>query len=124
MHNFFDQSLMKFVDLKLPKFKILSKTDFVETFKYFSVNDIFDEELADFRRMTPDKVYISNLTQIVNVAVEEVGVDAAASVGITVEESLSKPEQFHAVRPFLFFIYLEKAHCVVFSAVITNPNMD
>ncbi|KII72916.1 hypothetical protein RF11_12385 [Thelohanellus kitauei] len=79
MRTYHNESLMKYVKLKMPKFKVIIRNDYVDTFKHFGVTDIFDENLSDFGKMTDEKVFIGKLMQISDVVVDELGVNAAQS---------------------------------------------
>ncbi|KII64909.1 Glia-derived nexin [Thelohanellus kitauei] len=121
MYKYFEESRSKYIKVKMPKFKISSRIDLVETFKYYGVTDIFDETRSNFGRMTNETVCIGNLIQVVNVDIDDVNVKAVTTETKKVE-LLSPSDEFYVTRPFLFFVYISSAKVVLISAVVTHPN--
>ncbi|KII70508.1 Serpin B11 [Thelohanellus kitauei] len=89
--DYMNSSFTKFVKFKMPKFHITSHNDYVQTLKKFGVRDIFDPDLSDFGKMTDQRVFIGKLMQVVNVAVEESGVNAEDDS----DESLSDTDEYN-----------------------------
>ncbi|KII60502.1 Serine proteinase inhibitor 1 [Thelohanellus kitauei] len=124
MPMYFKNSSMKFVDLKMPKFEILSQNDLVNTLIHFGVTDIFDPLHSDFGCATNQTVYIGNLIQVVNLDVDELGVNAEKDDEATFEEPYTQPYKFYVTKPFVFLVYLSSENLVLYGAIVTNPNSD
>ncbi|KII61867.1 Antithrombin-III [Thelohanellus kitauei] len=103
LKTYIDLLEVKFVHLKVPKFKVSTQYDFAELFIKFGIKCIFHETSGTFERMTNDRVFISNLTQVVHLSFEERSFDPGSSTEITVEKSETKPKAFYVTRPFYFF---------------------
>ncbi|KII63116.1 Serpin I2 [Thelohanellus kitauei] len=108
--------------LKLPKFKIFSQNNLIETFKHHGVTDIFHPDLSDFGMMTNDTVYIGNLMQAANIVVNDDGGRSSGTRDTKVDSQTQKV--FHVTRPFLFLVYGWISNVVLISAVVTNPKVD
>ncbi|KII65195.1 Antithrombin-III [Thelohanellus kitauei] len=121
LYNYFKLFTWKYVKLKLPKFKILSQKDFVHTLKKFKVADMFDRNHSDFGWMTNQKVFIGNLIQVSNIAIDESGLTDAHGT-ISMEESASEPYEFYVTKPFLFLVFSPSDKLVIFSAIVKNPS--
>ncbi|KII63524.1 Serine proteinase inhibitor A3K [Thelohanellus kitauei] len=93
IYTYFTQSPIKYINLKMPKFKISSDKDYVQTFKDFGIADIFDRTHSDFGKMTNQTVFIGKLIQLLNVAVGELGVKADDNTDDFSEKSSSEPEK-------------------------------
>ncbi|KII72740.1 Alpha-2-antiplasmin [Thelohanellus kitauei] len=122
MSTYFDASQLKYVHLKLPKFQINGINDFIKTFMHFEVTDIFDLNHSDFGRMTNQTVFIGNLMQVSNLAIDELGIRTYAATVASVGESGSPREEFYVTRPFLFMVYSSLDRLVFIICVVTNPN--
>ncbi|KII66218.1 Serpin B11 [Thelohanellus kitauei] len=122
MYDYYDKSESKYVKLKLPKLKLIGKTDLVETFKQFGITEIFNPDQADFKRMTNHTVFVENLLQITNVVIGEQGVTTAETTKDTLDESLTDVDEFYMTKPFLLFVYSTSARLVLFGAIVSNPN--
>jgi serine protease inhibitor len=98
------------VDLKVPKFSMEYKITMNDALQTLGITDAFDENKADFTRMSNRSSYLSRVIQKCRMDVDEKGSEAAA---VTVaemmdsacprEEILSKAT-FHANRPFIYLI--------------------
>ncbi|KII62349.1 Leukocyte elastase inhibitor [Thelohanellus kitauei] len=124
MQTYYEQSPATYVDLKLPKFKIVSQNNLVKTFKHFGIIDIFNRNNSAFGGMTNDTVFIENLIQVTNLCIDEVGTPEAVDT-VRFWKSLQLPsEKFYVKRPFLFFLFSYKIQHVILSAVVTHPKAD
>ncbi|KII68952.1 Serpin B7 [Thelohanellus kitauei] len=121
MPAYFNYSTKKYVKLKLPKLNILSRNDLVATMIHFGIKDIFDKDHSNFGRMMNNSVYVGNLMQVTNLAIDELGVNSEEEIEDMVEESIYETDEFYVTRPFLFFVYSYSGEPVLFSAIVTNP---
>ncbi|KII71369.1 Glia-derived nexin [Thelohanellus kitauei] len=120
-YNYFQQSSLKNVHLKLPKFKIISVNDFEKTLKIIGIADIFNPRLANFSRMTSQIIYIENLMQVSKMGAYELEDNRAVSTEAMEYDSYSSIHEFNVNRPFLFFVYYLRDNLVLHTAVVTHP---
>ncbi|MFR5959496.1 MAG: serpin family protein [Bacteroides stercoris] len=82
------------------------------------IHDAFNENCADFSRMTDMSAYISEIKQFTRLEVTETGTVAAATITNVVCESEIVPEitpyPFHVNRPFLLVIHENKTGLILF----------
>ena len=107
------------LDLKLPSIKLDYKADIIPAFQEMGIHDAFNENCADFSRMTDMSAYISEIKQFTRLEVTETGtVAAAATITNVVCESEIVPEitpyPFHVNRPFLLVIHENKTGLILF----------
>lgn len=107
------------LDLKLPSFKLDYKADIIPVFQKMGINDAFNENCADFSRMTDMSAYISEIKQFTRLEVTETGtVAAAATITDIVFESeivpAIPPHPFHVNRPFLLVIHENRTGLILF----------
>ncbi|KII67487.1 Serpin B7 [Thelohanellus kitauei] len=120
MKAYMKNSEMKHINLKLPKFKIISKNHLNQAFKYYGVTDIFDRYHSDFGMMTNHTVFIESLIQFVRIDIDDVnfgGVATDSTMGVYARQ----PYQFHVTSPFMFVIYSKLKDMVLINAIVTNP---
>ncbi|KII66364.1 Glia-derived nexin [Thelohanellus kitauei] len=121
MPNYFENSTLKYINLKLPKFDILSQYDFKNTIMKLGVTYIFSHDRSDFGRMTNHSVVIGNIIQVANISVTDMD-ETALTFEDLMQVSISEAQDFHANRPFIFIIYSYSYKIVLFSAIVTSPN--
>ncbi|KII72938.1 Glia-derived nexin [Thelohanellus kitauei] len=117
--DYFDSAEKKNVNLKLPKFKIFSQNNLIDTLKTHGVTDIFDRNLSNFEMMTNHSVYITHLMQATNVGIDDVDVRKSGKK-VKKLKIRPKPIKFHVTRPFLFLVNYLPRNVVLISAVVTN----
>ncbi|KAJ8682509.1 hypothetical protein QAD02_018301 [Eretmocerus hayati] len=66
-------------------------------------------------------LYLSNLHHAVEISVDELGTEAAASATGTVEFRSAQPERFDVIQPFLFFIRQTSTKSILFWGSINKP---
>ncbi|KII67483.1 Ovalbumin-related protein X [Thelohanellus kitauei] len=120
MNAYLESSEMKWVKLKLPKFKIMSQNNLNQVFKNYGVTDIFDRYHSDFGMMTNHSVFIENLIQFVRIDIDDDNLLAADNKTKTVEDA-GQPYKFHVKGPFVFLVYSRSNKMVYISAIVTNP---
>ncbi len=109
------------VKLYLPRFALGSELSLADTLSALGMPDAFDELKADFAGMTgkPD-LHISNVVHQAVVAVDELGTEAAAATGITME-IVSMPVEVRADRPFVFVIWDRPTNTILFMGRVVDP---
>ncbi|MBQ3396964.1 MAG: serpin family protein, partial [Synergistaceae bacterium] len=108
------------VDLWLPKFKTEKKYQLADLFKSMGVNLAFSNN-ADFSGITDDeKLKIDAVIHQSFIDVDEEKTEAAAATAITMLRAtamMPKPKpkaEFHADRPFTYFIYDNRTGTILF----------
>ena len=103
----------RYIDLKLPKFKMESNTKLIDSLRLLGVKDAFDEKAANFSSMSEDalqadsRLYVSELVHKVFVDVNEEGTEAAAATAPEIGPALQdrpEPIPFVVDHPFVFMI--------------------
>jgi serpin B len=111
------------VEVFLPKFKLTNDLSLVSVLKGLGMEIAFDcipPEMADFTRMTPEGVCITNVKHKTYVDVNEEGTEAAAATSVEIGvESL--PPSVVVDRPFLFALRENLSGTILFLGVIRNP---
>jgi serpin B len=120
------------VDVLFPKFTMQSHLDVKDALMAMGVQSAFDNKSADFDKMIVKKIqafriYISRIYHDAWIEVDEDGTEAAAAT-TTVHHSFGcsapprpLPAEFHADRPFLFFIAHNQSRSILFCGWISDP---
>ncbi|MDX2146121.1 MAG: serpin family protein [Planctomycetota bacterium] len=115
------------VVVTIPKFKFETRLDCADMLKAMGARLAFDPN-ADFTRMTDDRpAYISAVIHAANIAVDEVGTEAAAASAVLMELASAAPDVppepiiFAANRPFLFFITHGPNNAPIFAGILADP---
>ncbi|MCX6240130.1 MAG: serpin family protein [Bacteroidia bacterium] len=112
------------VDVWLPRFKFTWESDLNQILSSLGMAVAFSESQANFSKINAnDQLYITKVKHKTFVEVNEEGTEAAAvtSIGIgTTSIGPTEPE-FHAIRPFLFFITEEDTGAILFAGKVENP---
>lgn len=107
------------VDLWLPKFKTEKKYQLADFFKALGVNLAFSDS-ADFSGITDDeKLKIDQVIHQSFIDVDEEKTEAAAATAIVMVRSTAMPmpkphAEFHADRPFMYFIMDRQTGAILF----------
>ncbi|HAE24723.1 MAG TPA: serpin family protein [Prevotellaceae bacterium] len=115
-------SLMNYkVEVGLPKFKLGYNTDLTEVLKAMGITDAFAFD-ADFSKMSPNSLYLSQVKQYCQVNVDEEGTEAAAVTWGSMKEAAAPSEsrQFIVDRPFLLVIREKQYGTILFLAAVGN----
>ena len=113
------------VNLSIPKFDVSSNTDLSTGFKNMGVTNVFNEDTAEFTKLTWDlPIYLTGANQSVRVEIDEEGVKAATYIefpGAGAEGAPTEDEiiDFVVDRPFLFVI--TKENIPLFAGCVNNP---
>lgn len=109
------------VHLFLPRFELTWERTLNDDLKALGMTDAFDEQRADFSRLTPDpSVIIHSVKQKSFVSVDEEGTEAAAATSVGVGPT-SAPPTFRADRPFVFAIRERLSGTILFLGKVVDP---
>jgi serpin B len=107
----------------LPKFKLTNDLSLVSTLKALGMQVAFNCEppdMADFARMTPQRVCITNVKHKSYVDVNEDGTEAAAATSVEIGPA-SLPPTVTVERPFVFALRENLSGTILFLGVVRNP---
>jgi serpin B len=111
------------VDVWLPRFKFSWESDLKDILTALGMGVAFSTIDANFSKINnASRLYITKVKHKTYIEVDEEGTTAAAatSVGIGLTAVAPGPE-FHAIRPFLFFITEEDTGAILFAGKVENP---
>ena len=121
LFNRWTRSLSRYeVDLWLPKFRTESRYELKDILTALGVRQAFEKE-ADFSGMTADeKLRIDSVIHKTFIEVDEKKTEAAAATGIMMVKTTAAPSslqlaEFHADRPFLYFIVDDATGVILFA---------
>lgn len=108
------------LDVQFPRFELKYEVDLIDVMKGLGITEIFDEENADFLKMTPNNVFVNLFKQAAYIKADEEGAEAAATtiVGGMDSDSVFKTIDFHMNRPFAFLIEEESTGVILFMGKI------
>lgn len=95
------------VNLRVPKFKMESKTDLIEPLKRCGIVDAFDAVAANFGNLADDMAKITFIRQSCAFGIDERGVKAASATvsgGDVMAPPITDNSDFFLDKPFLFMI--------------------
>ena len=125
------QFLSTKVSLVMPTFKLRYSVELKDALEQLAMGIAFDEDRADFSRMTASSVpvFISYLTHMAVVEVNEEGTEAATGSLVffaepqaeAVDASIPPPIPFIVDRPFFFAIRDNPTGTVLFMGVVVDP---
>jgi serpin B len=109
------------VNLSMPKFKYDASLMLAKTLARTGMPDAFSPGVADFSGMDGTRnLYISNVVHKAFVAVDEIGTEAAAATGVSME-IVSMPRVVTINRPFIFFIRDTETGTILFMGRVLDP---
>jgi serpin B len=129
----FAQAQPQLVELALPKFAVMSKSDLVQPFKLLGLRRPFHRDTADFARMARaprSGFFIDQIAHRVMVDVAELGTEAAAATAVVMAPGAGKPDprrqplRFIVDRPFLFFISDFRSGASLFAGRVVDPRKE
>ncbi len=110
------------VNIGLVKWKFEGSYELVDSFKNLGVEKAFDESQADFHRMTPFQVYISDIVHKTMIEVNEEGAEMAAATKVEFGlESCCLPPSFNTDRPFIYFAVHKPTRQILFAGRVMDP---
>jgi len=112
------------VDVWLPRFKFSWESDMNDILSSLGMTVAFSKTEANFSKINAtDQLFITKVKHKTFIDVNEEGTEAAAvtSIGIGVTSVGPGGPEFHASRPFLFFITEEDTGAILFAGKVENP---
>lgn len=122
------------VDVALPRFEIdpATTTSLADVLEALGMPLAFDRDKADFTgiaspKSPADRLYVSQVFHKAFVKVDEQGTEAAAASAVAMARAggAMRPEvapEFHADRPFLFFLRDKKTNMILFMGRVADPS--
>ncbi|KAH8872666.1 Leishmanolysin-like peptidase [Schistosoma japonicum] len=107
------------VSLKLPKLKLESSLDVVESLKLLGINDLFEPGVADLSGITTQhNIHVASFRQKDLIRIDEVGIEAgsvanAMFIPLSAHRNLI---EFHVTHPFICFVYDRQLNLPLISA--------
>ena len=112
------------VDVWLPRFKFTWESDLNAILSSLGMAVAFSEQQANFTKINnTQQLFITKVKHKTYIEVNEEGTEAAAvtSIGIGTTSVETGGAEFHATRPFLFFITEEDTGAILFAGKVENP---
>jgi len=111
------------VHLSVPKFRVSSKTNMLETIRQLGVTDALNAEFADFTPLTTDRdnLFLSKADHAAMLEIDEHGVTGAAYTELALTEGMIEYDEIDFVldRPFMFIV-TGGDESVLFSGIVRN----
>ncbi len=106
------------VDILMPRFEIMSDIDLIDVLKPMGIKSAFTTS-ANFSNMSDMGLYVSMMKQKAKIEVNEDGAKASAVTVSVIGPTSPGPQlyekaEFHANRPFLYFILEESTRSIFF----------
>ena len=107
------------VDILMPRFEIVSDIDLIDVLKPMGIQSAFTAS-ADFSNMSNASLFVSMMKQKAKIEVDEDGAKASAVTISEMSRMISpgpvhyEKAEFHADRPFLYFILEESTRSIFF----------
>ncbi|KII73105.1 Antithrombin-III [Thelohanellus kitauei] len=122
----FELSKERKARLELPKFNFMSELNLVQTFMDNNVSDLFTRGQADMSGMISGSGFVGSLIQVAKINVDETGTTASAATVLRIQPASLEWDvvDFFVRRPFVYHIYHSNMDLILFSAIVTNPNLE
>ena len=106
------------VDILMPRFEITSEVDLIKVLEPMGIHSAFNSS-ANFSNMSNTSLFVSSMKQKTKIEVNEDGAKASAVTVSEMWDSSPGPVEyqksdFHATRPFLYFILEESTRTIFF----------
>ena len=113
----------RYLDLKMPKFELSYDIKLNETFKLLGISDAFDEKAANFSKMSPDPIYVSDAIHKAFIDVDEDGT-VAVTVTYCMQRHTCKINNPRKEHPFIvdhpFIFLIQHDHQTLFMGKINS----
>lgn len=110
------------VFVELPKVQMDRDHDLVDPLKAMGMGIAFDRYRANFRGMSDEQLFISDVLHKTFLRIDEKGTEAAAATAVVMSGESSGPElHFRADHPFLLLIRDRKTGAILFLGRIVEP---
>ena len=108
--------------ISFPRFEVKYEADLVEAMKGLGITDIFDQNKANFSKMTPNNIFINLLKQSSRIKVDERGCEAAVTTVVSgmLGSPYAEEVEFNMNRPFAFLIKEESTGTILFMGKVTE----
>ena len=117
----FSMSSMR-VRLYLPRFKLDERLSLAEMLSAMGMSDLFSDGAADLSGITGGKnLHVSSILHRAVVEVNENGTEAAAATAVMSVVKSSRPFEFRADHPFIFFIQDKVTKSILFLGRFVQP---
>lgn len=117
-----------YLSLTMPRFALESEFDLAKLLTTRGMFDAFEPLAADFSGMyeraprSEGSLFLSHITHKAFVAVDELGTEAAAATGVTVQEVEGAADQIVVNRPFIFVISDLRNGTILFAGRLVDPS--
>ncbi|XP_016961604.1 serine protease inhibitor 88Ea [Drosophila biarmipes] len=110
------------MEVSLPKFQFEQRLALTPILSNMGITRMFRYG-ATFEDLTSERITIDDAQHVAKIQVDEMGSTAAAATILFSSRSARQPDptKFICDHPFLFLIYDEKAHTVLFAGVYSDP---
>ncbi|GBP82040.1 Serine protease inhibitor 77Ba [Eumeta japonica] len=127
------------IDIKIPRFEIITNSDSHRLLNSMGVYDIFDSIAANFSRTTSESIFVSSIKRSASISVTESGTSASASATAMLTDKivLSTPISgtalhrtiksdpvysagFIANRPFIYYVMEKKTTTILFGGAFSE----
>ncbi|KKG17003.1 serpin [Methanosarcina sp. 2.H.T.1A.6] len=117
------------VETSIPKFKFETKTELSDSLVEMGVVDAFNLNRANFSGISDSPLAISRVIHQAFIDVQEEGTEAAAATMVEMDMGMriswdSKPREFKADHPFMFFIEDKRTGCILFMGKVEYPEYE
>ncbi len=125
-----EMELVEEVETTIPKFKFETKNELSESLIRMGIVDAFNPNLANFSGINDDPLSITSVIHQTFIDVKEEGTEAAAATMVEMEKVGtdfswdSKPKEFKADHPFMFFIEDRRTNCILFMGKVECPEYE
>jgi len=116
------------VDVYIPKFELEWEKELVSVFESLGLKGIFEPSRDNYKNLTEtqDEMHVSRIIHKTKITLDEEKTEAAAvtAIGMTRTTSIqpiSKPYEFRADHPFVFFIADNSTGAILFMGRFSDP---
>lgn len=114
------------LELEMPRFTVKNECMSLSShLKQLGVTSSFDRTKADFSKLSPQPLYISDVLQSVCVIVDEEGTEAAAVTSVVMMRCMAvmaEPPSIKLDRPFLFMLVDDASSTPLFVGSVLDPS--
>ncbi|XP_068624037.1 serine protease inhibitor 77Ba-like [Battus philenor] len=117
-----DEFGLEEIEVRIPRFRISTNVILNKPLGYMGVNDIFQPNLASFKRVTKEEIFVSAIVHKADIEVTESGTVASAATSAFIVDKIGSPK-FHANRPFIYLIMEKPTTTVLFGGIYSKPTV-
>ncbi|XP_016999026.2 serine protease inhibitor 88Ea-like [Drosophila takahashii] len=117
-----EQSIPRELEVAVPKFQFEQRLVLTPILGNMGINKTFGSG-STFENLTPDHISIDGAQHMAKIKVDEMGSTAAAATILLASRSAGRPvpTKFICDHPFVFIIYDERVHTILFAGVYSDP---